>query len=72
MKVFSIESEFIPLIQLLKACRFAQTGGEAQQLVTDGLVSLNGEKESRKRAKIRPGDIVECDGKMVKVQQKQV
>lgn len=70
MKVFVIETEFIPLIQLLKACRIAQTGGEAQMLVVDGMVLLNGVKETRKRAKIRHGDVVECNGKVVKVQQK--
>lgn len=59
----------ISLIQLLKAVGLAYSGGEAQQLVTQGMVKLNGQEESRKRAKIRKGDIVECLGKKVIVTQ---
>ena len=58
MKIFNLKSEYIPLIQLLKATNIANSGGEAQVLVEDGLVSLNGKTESRKRAKLRDGDIV--------------
>ncbi len=70
MKTFGIETEYLPLIQLLKATRLAQSGGEAQRLVELGLVSVNGNKESRKRAKIRPGDTIEFDGIELKVVQK--
>lgn len=59
----------IPLIQLLKAVGLARSGGEAQQLVVQGLVKLNGQAENRKRAKIKKGDIVECMGKKVIVTQ---
>lgn len=50
--------EFITLIQLLKAVGVSYNGAEAQRMVVEGLVSLNGELESRKRAKIRRGDVV--------------
>jgi ribosome-associated protein len=60
MKTFKINSDYIPLIQLLKAVRIAHSGGEAQMLVEDGLVTLNGKPESRKRAKLRDGDVVKC------------
>lgn len=52
------EQEFITLIQLLKAVGVSYNGAEAQRMVVEGLVSLNGELESRKRAKIRRGDSV--------------
>jgi ribosome-associated protein len=39
----------------------AQTGGQAGLLVVDGLVKLNGNQESRKRAKIRSGDVITID-----------
>jgi len=65
MQTFILESEYIPLIQLLKATRIAQSGGEAQMLVEEGLVKVNGNTESRKRAKLRPGDIVEFENKKV-------
>lgn len=61
MQPFKIENEYIQLIQLLKASRIAQSGGEAQLLVNDGLVKVNGAIESRKRAKLRVGDVVEYD-----------
>ena len=61
------DEDNISLIQLLKAVGLARSGGEAQQLVMDGLVKLNGQPESRKRAKIRPGDVVECMDKQISI-----
>jgi len=57
---FSIREgeEFIPLVQLLKVTQVANSGGEAQMLVVEGQVLLNGVVDFRKRAKIRPGDVV--------------
>ena len=57
---FSIREgeEFIPLVQLLKVTQVANSGGEAQMLVVEGQVQLNGVIDYRKRAKIRPGDVV--------------
>lgn len=52
--------EFIPLVQLLKVTQVANSGGEAQMLVVEGQVLLNGVVDYRKRAKIRPGDVVTC------------
>ncbi len=59
--------EFIELIRLLKFENIAQTGGHAKILVEDGFVFVNGEQEFRKRRKLRPGDVVECDGNSVEV-----
>lgn len=56
---FDIDTEFIQLDKLLKACRVVYSGGEAHQLVDDGQVKLNGAIETRRRAKIRPGDRVQ-------------
>lgn len=64
---FTLEKEFIPLIQLLKAVNLVQTGGEAQLVVTDGLVKCNGEVEYRKRLKVKRGDIVEYKGQKIQV-----
>jgi len=50
--------EYIPLVQLLKVTQVANSGGEAQILVLEGQVLLNGVVDYRKRAKIRPGDVV--------------
>lgn len=64
---FTLEGEFIPLIQLLKATNIAQSGGEAQMLVSDGEVKYNEEVDYRKRLKVRQGDIIECRGQQIKV-----
>ena len=66
---FELKDEFIELIRLLKATRIAQSGAEAKIFVEEGLVQLNGQPESRKRAKIRPGDIVTVDGNTIMVKQ---
>lgn len=62
---FKLEGEYIPLIQLLKATNLVQTGGEAQIVVTEGLVKYNGEIDYRKRLKVKQGDIVEFDNKKI-------
>ncbi|MDA0912686.1 MAG: RNA-binding S4 domain-containing protein [Bacteroidetes bacterium] len=56
---FKVRTEFIDLLQLLKATGYAATGGEAKMMVEDGLISVNNELELRKRRKLRPGDEVQ-------------
>lgn len=56
---FPIHTEYIDLLQFLKATGIAATGGEAKMLVDEGFVRVNGEDESRRRRKLRPGDRVD-------------
>ena len=56
---FPIHTEYIDLLQFLKATGMAVTGGEAKMLVDDGLIQVNGEDDSRRRRKLRPGDRVD-------------
>ena len=49
---------FIPLIALLKATGVVESGSEAQEVVTAGMVLRNGEVETRKRAKITAGEMI--------------
>lgn len=56
---FTINGEFIELLGLLKATGIAQTGGHAKLIVEDEEVFRNGELETRKRAKLVSGDIIE-------------
>ncbi len=65
---FSLTGEYIELIQLLKALNFAESGGHAKQLVNEGMVKLNGEQESRKRAKLRKGDVVNFQGQQIHIE----
>lgn len=64
---FELGEEFIELIKLLKLMGIADTGGDAKNMVDDGLVKLNGAVESRKRAKIRVGDFIETEIGSIKV-----
>jgi ribosome-associated protein len=67
---FDIDTEFIQLDKLLKVCRVVYSGGEAHQLVDDGQVKLNGTIETRRRAKIRPGDKVQIGSETIIVKAK--
>ena len=67
--VFNLKgAEYIELIKLLKLMRIAESGGHAKMLVEDGEARLNGNPESRKRAKLRPGDVVEIFGKKISIE----
>jgi len=46
------------LYKILKFEGLASSGGEAKQVISDGLVSVNGEVETRKRKKIVAGDTI--------------
>ncbi len=63
-----ISGGFIELCSLLKLESMAESGGEAKQLISAGLVLVNGVPETRKRRKICAGDMVECRGRTVRVE----
>lgn len=56
---FTIQGEYIELLGLLKATGIAQTGGHAKMIVENEEVIRNGEPETRKRAKLVPGDVIQ-------------
>lgn len=57
--IAELESEFVELYKILKFEGIADSGGNAKQAIADGLVSVNGEVETRKRKKIRAGDQID-------------
>lgn len=61
-------AEYIELIKLLKLLHIAESGGHAKVMVEEGEVKLNGQVESRKRAKLRVGDVVETAGKKISIE----
>jgi len=67
MREFSLNTEYIELVKLLKLLRIAQTGGHAKIIVEDGEVIRNGEAEFRKRAKLVKGDVIEVMGEKIKL-----
>jgi len=57
-----ITTEFIKLDSLLKFSGVTETGGEAKELVQNGMVKVNGEICTQRGKKIRSGDIIEAGG----------
>lgn len=62
-----VREQPIELCQLLKFSGLAGTGGEAKQVISQGLVQLNGAIETRKRCKLRAGDRVSYAGETIVV-----
>jgi ribosome-associated protein len=67
MKEFQLTGDHIPLISLLKALNWVESGGQAKMVVDDGLVLVNHEVEYRKRKKITRGDIITLGDEKVKI-----
>ena len=67
MADFQLKGETIDLFQLLKAAHLCGTGGEAKIVIGEGLVTVDGEVETRKRCKIRREQTVEFNGDKVAV-----
>jgi len=65
--ITELESEFVELYKILKFEGIAESGGAAKQVIADGLVSVNGEVETRKSKKISPGDHIEVSGQSIDV-----
>ena len=64
--IIDICVEPIELCKLLKIADMAG-GGEAKTMISEGNVSVNNEVVVQKRKKIRHGDIIEYNGKIIKV-----
>jgi len=65
---FKIEGEYIELIQLLKAIGIASTGGHAKMIVDEEMIMRNGELETRKRAKLIVGDVIEIEVEQIRIE----
>jgi ribosome-associated protein len=59
MKEVLITKEPVELYKLLKFESMVSSGGEAKHVIAEGLVTVNGIVETRKRKKIISGDIIE-------------
>ncbi len=56
------DAPFIKLDQFLKWQGLVDTGGQAKMVIQDGMVSVNGEVETRRGRKLREGDRIELEG----------
>lgn len=61
-QTFAVRGEFIQLDQLLKATGLCDSGGAAHAAIAEGLVQVDAAVDTRKRAKLRPGQCVEFAG----------
>ena len=61
------EEEFIKLGQALKKAGLVDSGVDAKFVITDGLVSVNGETETRRGKKLYNGDIVSYNGETIQI-----
>ncbi len=57
-----IRDESIRLGQFLKLANLIDSGSDAKELMIQGLVSVNGEVETRRGRQLVPGDVVELGG----------
>jgi ribosome-associated protein len=64
---FELRGEFIELCNLLKLAGIANSGGQGKLMVSDGIVKVDGQVETRRTAKIRAGQIVDCLGQSIQV-----
>ncbi len=64
---FELEGDYVELNRLLKLAGIVDSGGAGKQLVASGAVRVDGEVESRKTCKIRAGQTVEVDGRVIAV-----
>ena len=67
MNTLAIRDDYIELYKILKIENMAASGGEAKFLISEGLVTVNGQVDTRKRRKTVPGEIVECNEETVRI-----
>lgn len=56
---FKVDTEYIELNKLLKILSLIESGGQANNLITEGFVRNNGEVDTLKRLKLCKGDKIE-------------
>ncbi len=61
MEKIKITTEYIKLDSALKYSGIAENGAHAKEMVLEGLVTVNGEKELRRGRKLYKGDIFKID-----------
>jgi ribosome-associated protein len=65
--IFDICVEPIELCKLLKIANMVGGGGEAKTMISEGNILVNHKVEVQKRKKIRRGDIIEYNGKIIEI-----
>lgn len=68
MESITLKDEFIKLGQAMKLANLVEDGVEAKLVIQDGLVTVNGEVDTRRGRKLYPGDVFAYDGQELKVE----
>lgn len=68
MEVIRLRDEYIKLGQVLKAAGLVESGVEAKEVITEGLVTVNGETDTRRGRKLYAGDMVLFDGEEIRIE----
>ena len=63
----TISGPYIELYKLLKRENLVASGGEGKFVISEGMVEVNGEVETRKRKKIVLGDEIFFNGTLLKI-----
>ena len=63
--VIEVRGDYIQLDQLLKTTGLCHSGGYAHSEIEAGKVTVDGVAETRKRAKLRPGQQVSYGGETI-------
>ena len=61
MEKIEITTEYIKLDSALKYSGIAENGAHAKEMILEGLITVNGEKELRRGRKLYKGDIFKID-----------
>ena len=67
MNEIEITKEPVELYKILKFEAMVASGGEAKLVIAEGLVTVNGVTETRKRKKIMSGDVITFAGERYSV-----
>ena len=62
---FKLRGEYVALCDLLKLTGIADSGGQGKRMIANGEVTVDGRPESRKTAKIRANQTVQCLGRNI-------
>lgn len=65
--VLEVRGDYIQLDQLLKTTGLCHSGGYAHSEIEAGNVTVDGAVETRKRAKLRPGQTVGYGGETIEL-----
>ena len=67
MREIAIRDEFIKLGQAMKLAGLVMGGGEAKEVIMEGLVEVNGETEVRRGRKLYKNDVISYQDEKVKI-----